>query len=289
MANNINVTEGSGKTVATEDIGSAQYQRIKVVSGDTSSVTGWTINADGSGKVALTSTNASIITVGSAVANQSVSGAVSVSNFPTNQNVSGSIVAFQGTTPWNISGSVASFIQGNASVVTVFGQNPSIVGTYAEDAQHTTGDKGLFVLAVRNDTMSSVTSASGDYSPVATGPTGEIVTANSPITKWVSGNSSFLTGNPIIGGSVAVIGAQGSSIFTYITAINVVNMSASNVLVRFDGATSSIVGYTIAPANGGSNIILPNAWKTNANGAFTASISGVSSVYVTASGFISNT
>lgn len=48
MANNIAVTEGSGKTVATEDIGSAQYQKIKIFDGNASGTTGMDVNADGS-------------------------------------------------------------------------------------------------------------------------------------------------------------------------------------------------------------------------------------------------
>lgn len=48
MSNNIAVTEGAGKTVATEDIASAQYQKIKVVDGTASGTTGLKINADGS-------------------------------------------------------------------------------------------------------------------------------------------------------------------------------------------------------------------------------------------------
>lgn len=62
-------------------------------------------------------------------------------------------------------------------------------------------------------------------------------------------------------------------------------MGSASVLVTLSGATSSIVGYTIAPAGGGSNILYPNALKTNANGAFTASISGQASVLVSAQGF----
>lgn len=217
-----------------------------------------------------------------------VSGSVAavITNTP-NVNTAGSVVSFQGTSPWVTNFQNSSILAVPVGSTIAVLQSPSIVGTYSEDAAHTSADKGLFVLGVRNDTLSSITSNDGDYSPVGTGPVGEVITANSPITKWVSGTGSMLGGTPVNGGSVTLIAAQGSSVFTYITAINVVNSSANNAWIRFDGATSSIVGFTIAPANGGSNIILPNAWKTSANGAFTASISAVSSVYVTASGFIS--
>ncbi len=242
-----------------------------------------------------------------------VSGSVAAVITNTNVNVSGSVVAFQGTAPWatvntgsiitiqtgsvisTSIGSVITVIQGSSilavpvgSVITVF-QAPSIVGTYAEDAASASGDKGFLVMGARNDTLASVTSADGDYSSHVVGPAGELIAANAPFTKWVQGTASMLGGTPVNGGSVAVIAAQGSSIFTYITGVQVMNASANNVWLRFDGATSSVMGFTVVPANGGSNIVLPNAWKTNANGAFTASVSGVSSVYISAQGFISKT
>ena len=209
----------------------------------------------------------------------------------------GSVATLQGTNPWIVNfqnssiiginaGSVVAISQG--SVITVAQAN-SIVGTYAEDAGHTPGDKGVFSLGVRNDTMSSVTSADGDYSQIGVGPMGETIVANAPITKWVQGTASMLGGTPVNGGSVTVIAAQGSSVFTYITGIQIANPSANNVFLRFEGATSSTIGFTIVPANGGSNMVFPNALKTNANGAFTASISGVASVYLSAQGFISKT
>lgn len=225
-----------------------------------------------------------------------------ITSIATAGQVMGSVAALQATNPWNVAGSVAAFIVGNSSVIVVpqassilavpvgsvqtIWLSPSVVGTYAEDAAHTSGDKGIFVMQVRNDTMSSITSADGDYSPIAGGPVGETITANAPITKWVQGTAD-LRGSS--GGSVTVIAAQGASIFTYITGLQVANMGSASVLVTLSGATSSIVGYTIAPAGGGSNILYPNALKTNANGAFSASISGVASVLVSAQGFISKT
>lgn len=209
-------------------------------------------------------------------------------------NISGSVVAFQGTSPWVVNfqnssliainaGSVVTLSQG--SVVTVF-QSPSIVGTYAEDAPSASGDKGFLVMGARNDTLASVTSNDGDYSSHVVGPAGELIAANAPFTKWVQGNISVLSN---FGTSVTAIAAQGASIFTYITGVQVANMSGASVLVTLSGATSSVIGYTIAPPGGGSNMVFPNALKTNANGAFTASVSGVSSIYLSAQGFISKT
>lgn len=177
-------------------------------------------------------------------------------------NASGSVVTLQGTSPWVVG---------------------SVVGTYAEDAASASGDKGLLVLGARNDTLSSVTSADLDYSTFSTGPSGEIIVANAPLTKWVQGNASCFTGV-----AQPIIAAQGASIFSYITAIQVANASANNAYLTFLSG-SSVIGYTTAPANGGSNIVLPNALKTFANANFAASVSGVASVFLAAEGFISKT
>lgn len=217
-----------------------------------------------------------------------------ITSIATAGQVMGSVAALQATNPWIVNfqnssiiainaGSVVAVSQG--SIITVL-QNPSIVGTYAEDAPAASGDKGFLVMGARNDTLASVTSNDGDYSSHVVGPAGELIAANAPFTKWVNGTTSVLNQ---FGASMITIAAQGSSIFTYITSGQVANMSPNSVLVTFSGATSSIVGYTIAPSGGGSNFVIPNAWKSNANGAITASVSGVSSVYISLQGFISKT
>ena len=178
---------------------------------------------------------------------------------------------------------VGSVITTNIGSIIAILQAPSVVGTYAEDAGHTTADRGLFVLGVRNDDLSSITSADGDYSPFATGPVGERISANAPLTKWVQGTADLRV---VQGASVTVIAAQGASIFTYITGVQLANMGSASVLVTLASGLGSILGYTIAPAGGGSNVPYPNALKTGANSAFTASISGTASVLVSAQGFI---
>lgn len=212
------------------------------------------------------------------IGNPSISGTVLVNN--------GSVVAFQGTSPWVVNYQNSSILAVPVgSVITVF-QAPSIVGTYAEDAASASGDKGFLVMGARNDTLSSVTSADGDYSSHVVGPAGELIAENAPLTKWVSGTASMIGGTPVTGSLVPIIAAQGSSVFTYITGVQIANASGTNAWITLLGATNSVIGYTIAPANGGSNIYYQNGLKTNANAAFSASISAVASVYVSAQGFI---
>lgn len=271
-----------------------------------------TVQTDVRGSVAVAIISGSIAATFTPPANQSVSGTVqvdvrasvatviiggSIATATTNSsvmllnsaNVIGSVTALQGTNPWTIvtpAGSVQGTRTDNASVITIFGQGPSIVGTYAEDAASSTGDKGIFALGVRNDTLASVSSADGDYTQFTVGPMGEVVTANAPITKWVYGTTSIVSG-----ASVALIAAQGASIFTYVTGLNVVNPSANNFYgnISTGAGASSVLAYFVAPANGGSNMVFPNPLRSRDNTAILASISGVGSVYLSAQGFISKT
>ena len=183
-------------------------------------------------------------------------------------------------------GSVITVIQGSSILSVPVGstiaviQAASIAGTYAEDAAHTTADRGIFVLGVRHDLLSSITGADSDYSPLGVGPTGAMTVHDAPITQWIQGTADLRT---VLGTSVLVMAAQGASVFTYIREIQVANFGPSSVLVTFAGGLGSILGYTIAPAGGGSNFI--TRLKTGANSAFTASLNGTASVLVSAQGF----
>lgn len=241
---------------------------------------------------ALQGTNPWIVTSSVAGGIFPISGSVAATITNTNLNVGGSVVAFQGTSPFVVNfqnssiiaiqaGSVISINIGSTIAVL---QSPSIVGTYAEDSVSNTGDKGLFVLAVRNDTLTSVTSNDGDYGTFAIGPSGEHIVVNAPYTKWVQGTADFRQGNT--GASIVLISTGGTSVFSYITGVQVANMGSASVLVTL-ASSGSILGYTIAPAGGGSNIYYQNALKTPSNGNFAASISGVASVLVSAQGFLS--
>lgn len=213
-----------------------------------------------------------------AAGNQSVSGALNISGSVLLGSSNASVI-----TVWKDSSVLAVPV---GSVITIW-QSPSIVGTYAEDAASATGDKGLLVMGARNDTLSSVTSADGDYSSHVVGPAGELIAENAPLTKWVSGTAD-LRGAATLGASAIAIATGGTSVFTYITGVQVANMGSASVLVTF-ASGGSILGYTIAPAGGGSNIYYQNGLKTPANFGFAASISGVASVLVSAQGFISKT
>lgn len=251
-----------------------------------------TQNVSGSVAAWLQSTNASVITVGSPVANQSVSGTIGASiigTVPVTQvttpwtvvsslagglfPISGSVAAFITNTNINVSGSVVAFPTGtqavSGSVATLQGTNPwivntsnssvlvrwqapSIVGTYAEDSAHATAHNGLFTLAVRNDTVASFAGANSDYSAFATDSAGRTI-----IKPFAAGEASFIGINSIVSAgtaaSVLLTPAPGAGLKTYVTDWALGNTGATTVVALITDSDSSIMGRAVLPAGGGNN------------------------------------
>lgn len=70
MADNIPITQGSGATVASDQVGGIHYQRIKVSDGTADSENHWTIDSGGRGEVALygnVTIDSGTVTIGSAL------------------------------------------------------------------------------------------------------------------------------------------------------------------------------------------------------------------------------
>jgi len=220
----------------------------------------------------------------------------------------GSVATLQGTSPWLITGSVMNAmtrgvasvylmpgVSAIGSVATLQGTTPWIItgnnnsvisaDSYAEDAAHATGNRGTFVMGVRNDTLASITTTDGDYSPFTVGPSGEQIVANAPITKWISATTSVMAGP-----SVLLFAAPGASVFNYVSGYHITNPGTVAAHVAFSeglGAVpASIMFFGIAPAGGGSNVVFRNPIKTTlANKNISASVSAHSSVYITMEGF----
>jgi hypothetical protein len=301
----------SGSVAAMIKAGSV----IAVLGGNTSVVaiqgtTEWTVKssvAGGifpiSGSVAATITNTNLNVGGSVVAFQGAGWSGSVLSVESTANPgsvathikSGSVIALMGNTSivavqgtW--SGSVIAQIA--SSVLTIITSKPSISGrvdvgsivggTYAGDTTAAQLATGFLTFGQRNDTLASIISADSKYGPTALGPSGENIVANAPLTKWVQGVASCFTG--VI---QPVIAAQGASVFTYITGIQVANDSANYSRMTIYGGTDSVIGYLPVPASGGVVVQLLNPLKSKQNAIVSASITGVSSVYVTMEGFIS--
>ena len=96
-------------------------------------------------------------------------------------SIIGALAATLTGTP-SVSGTLGSSIIGTVPVTQSGLTVTSIIGNFAEDSPHASGDFGVLNLAVRNGTMASITSADGDYSPIVTGAVGEVITANAPLS-----------------------------------------------------------------------------------------------------------
>lgn len=82
MADNINVTQGTGTTIATDDIGGVQYQRVKLSQGADGSATDVSSAAPLQVTLANTGANATAVKVDGSAVTQPVSGTVTASAQP---------------------------------------------------------------------------------------------------------------------------------------------------------------------------------------------------------------
>lgn len=79
----------------------------------------------------------------------------------------------------------------------IVGNGTITLGVFAEDAVHTSGDKGLLVLAVRADTAASTADTTGDYAALTTDASGrlwQIGASDGPATAGTVASKSALIG-----------------------------------------------------------------------------------------------
>lgn len=180
-------------------------------------------------------------------------------------------------------GSVVSF-QGGQHIASISGTVviASIVGTFAEDSASATGDPGIQVLGVRNDTISSLVSANGDYGAFAQDSAGrQIIKPFAPEESRLSYTGS------VVSGSVTAIFPSVIGLRNYLTDFFVSNTGSVATLVTFKDGSTSVLGYTIGPATSGSNgpgLSVPIRTGTAQDLVFSISPS-TSVLYVTAQGY----
>lgn len=197
-------------------------------------------------------------------------------------------VSVVGTIPTTITGSVITLNIGSivttnvGSVITVL-QAASIVGTYAEDAPSAGTDKGIFMLGVRNDTVASLVSADLDYGARTSDSAGRTL-----IKPFAAEEARVEGYNSVVSTSVTtLVAAAGVGLRNYITDVMVANTGATTTLITFKDGLGSILGYTVAPTGGGSNIIgMMMPIRTGANATFDFQPTSASSIlFVTVKGY----
>lgn len=264
----VQLTSGSVITAG----GNSSVQVVGIV--PPSSVSGvglFNVNPTGNGSVLVVQPDATKLTgTMSVMGNLSVLGTVPVTQSTTPwivQLSSGSVITAGGNSsvqvvgivpPSSVSGVGLFNVNhvGNGSIITVE-RLASIAGTYTEDSAHTNGERGLFTLGVRNDTVASFTSANGDYSPVGVDSAGRtIVKPFGADQSSVWGTASAVSAGTGSGvASVVLFGAPGAGLKNYITDFMISNTGAATTLVTFIDNDNSVLGKTIAPSGGGSNAI----------------------------------
>lgn len=195
-------------------------------------------------------------------------------------NISGSVAAFQQGT-WNVS--IAALVGGGGTVPikddTQFGDGVTtgilsetirlfnnagtydrirsgsvaggLLGTYAEDVASSSGDTGFLTFGVRNDTVASLVNANSDYGAFSQDSAGR------QLTKPFAAEEAVLRGNGSVNGaaSIQLLAAGGTGLKTYLTDVTIANTGATTTLVNFTDGDASIIGRTMAPSGGGSNLI----------------------------------
>ncbi len=191
-------------------------------------------------------------------------------------NANGAIAIQDGGNSITVDGTVTSTISGTVSVsvdadtvglateVTLQQVSTDVAvvanSIYREDDPHTTGEKGQFVLAVRNDTNAVVTSTDGDYSQISVNDKGAIAIQDGGNSITVDGTVG-VSGTVTVSGTVAatqsgtwILGANSGVDIGDVTVNNAGGASAVNIQ---DGGNSITVDGTVAFSN--TTIAVTNA------------------------------
>ena len=244
--------------------------------------------------------------------NPSISGTVNVGNIPSvNATVVGN-VSVSGTVGASIIGAVninpasvqvlnpVSLLAVNPNPASVQVLNPvsilavtqsgawsaSLVGTIPGSVvafQGGTWQPSALGYVTRNDAVASFLGANLTTRPAASDSAGRtLVKPFAPEESRIEGTIS-LTSTSV----TTVIAAPGAGLRNYITDFMIANSGSVTTLVTFKDNAGSVLGYTIAPATGGSNAPgLATPIRTGVNAAFDIQAAGfTSTLYGTFTGF----
>jgi hypothetical protein len=149
------------------------------------------------------------------------------------------------------------------------------VSLFAEDSAHASGNIGTFVMGVRNDSNTAMTSANGDYSPVAVNANGAVAINDGGNSITVDGTVSIAAAQftKTVTPNLILSSAATGSIATTVYSISFASNGTTAALVSVDGGVNYIslpIGTTINLDAGGLNWSYAAnkfAWDTTAVGA----------------------
>ncbi|QDP53221.1 MAG: hypothetical protein GOVbin7744_24 [Prokaryotic dsDNA virus sp.] len=316
MADNTTITAGTGTTIATDEIGGAHYQRVKVTYGADGSTTDVSdsnpLPIDDAGS-SLTVDNAALTELAGAINSSKVDINISSGSIPAGSNTigvvdlgstdnavlddiaskAGSIKTAVEVLDNAITGSemqcdvVAALPAGDNNIGNVdiaSSVNLEVVGDVAHDAAAAGNPVQMGVRATSSvEGLTQV--ANADASFVASDLNGCIVTRPyTTLEEIITERVSNTNGNST---AFSSFGAAGSGIHNYITTISIYNSSSTDGYVDFrDGTGGSVIFTAPAPQTGGSVITFPVPLKFAANTAVAFDPSAaISTIYISLVGF----
>lgn len=222
MADNLNITSGAGVVVATDDISSVHYQRIKLVDGNLDSTNPTGVNA-----------NPLIVNVLNTRISVTVSGGVTLLSSST-VTVSGSITALT-------TGTVTAVVTGGITLVSAIPLN--IEGTVLVSG-------GVTILS------SSAVTVSGSVTALVTGTVTSIVSGGvtllSSSAVTVSGSiTSLVTGTvtAIVSGGVTLLSASAVTVSGGVTLLSSASITAKRDVINYIGCTPTWIYAALSSAN----------------------------------------
>lgn len=201
----------------------------------------WTLSVSGADEFRVRST---------AVASGTANIRISVESMPTPE--SASVSAYQPTAAnfnATIVGTGTLQVQTSADVP---GTGATNLGK-AEDAASASGDTGVFVLGVRNDTIADITNTNGDYTQFSTDVKGHMMTANAPRLLKVQQQTTITSSTA----ETTVLTAVAST-FLDVYGIILTNTSATACAVTVKDATAGTTRFVLqVPAGDTRGFMLP--------------------------------
>lgn len=270
MADYVPISQGSGVTVATDDVGGAHYQRIKISDGTADSSNHWVIDSAGSGQIALkgnVTIDSGTVTIGSALP----AGTNAIGKLAANSGVDIGDVDVTSNTAWadpntfiglatvEVANTVTADVTGQGDVpVTLDGEKVGIAGNV------TISDSKGFI---------GLVSVSGFASPMpvsqsGTWNVGTVTSVTNDVNIADGGNSITVDGNVGVLGNVTLSDPKGFvglvSVSGFVSPLPVDATGQGDVPVTLAGEKVGIVGnVTVDQVDVVTSITNPIALKGN--------------------------
>lgn len=188
----------------------------------------------------------------------------------------------------NVVNSVSATMGAISGVVSVSGTvdvsgTVAITGTtgsahYPEDTRHFSGDKGVQILAVRNDSNGTITSDDGDYSPVSVDSAGRVAIYDGGTSVTIDGTVSVVGIANEISGVVSVSGpvAVSNAVSGVFSVSGAVSIAYGGSVINTSGTVNNALSGVFS-ASGPVSIVYGGS-VINTSGTVNNAVSGIFSV-----------